>query len=314
MRILVIGAGATGGFYGGRLAHAGRDVTFLVRERRAAQLRATGLRVRTPTEEFTVTPKLISAEELKITEPFDLILLSVKAYAFDSAVEDFAVAVGPQTMILPLLNGMRHLDALDATFGAEHVLGGFCRIIGDMDDQGRVLQMTPMSDIFYGERDKTVTARIQAVDAQMQGAGFSAKLAPDILEGMWGKWMMMAAINTINPLGRGSVGEIEAVREMDGVGARFLNRVADESFVVAAACGYAPSAATEAMIRGRLTEPGSGFESSLYRDLTRGLPVEADQIVGDMILRGRRLGVETPLLEAAYVQLKVYEEKLARKA
>ena len=314
MRILVIGAGATGGFYGGRLAHAGRDVTFLVRERRAAQLRKTGLMVRTPKEEFTLTPKLISAEELKSAEPFDLILLSVKAYAFDSAVEDFAPAVGPETMILPVLNGMRHLDALDARFGSEHVLGGFCRIIGDTDSEGRVLQMTELSDLFYGERDKSVTARIQAVDAEMQSASFTAKLAPDILEGMWGKWMMMAAINTINPLGRGSVGEIESVRGLDGVGARFLNRAADEAFAVAAACGFGPHQAMEKMIRGRLTEPGSGFESSLYRDLTRGLPVEADQIVGDMILRGRARGVETPLLEAAYVQLKVYEQKLTSKA
>ena len=309
MRILVIGAGATGGYYGGKLARAGRDVTFLVREKRAAQLRRTGLMVRTPTGEFTLTPQLIAAEELAGAGPFDLVLLSVKAYGLEESIEDFAPAVGARTMILPLLNGMRHIETLVARFGEEAVLGGSCRIVGDMDGDGRVIQMTPLNDLHYGERSAEVTERIRALDEQMKGADFDAVLQPDILRFMWVKWMMMAALNTINVLGRGSVGAVEAVQDLDGAGARFENRVMDEAIATATAYGYAPSESAERMIRFRVTEPGSTFESSLYRDYTRGYRVEALQIVGDMARRARAKGIDTPLLEAAYVQMRVYERE-----
>lgn len=310
MKILVVGAGATGGFYGGKLALAGRDVTFLVRGSRAEQLRSTGLMLRTPDGDTTLAaPSLIATGELAGAETFDLILLSVKAYQFEQAMEDFAPAVREGTMILPIMNGFRHLESLESRFGAEPVLGGFCRIVGDMDEEGRVIQMTNLGDLFYGERDGTISERIQRVDAAMKGAGFEANLSPAILRQMWGKWIMMSSINTINPLGRGSVGEVEAVRELDGAGRRFETRALEEAFAVATAHGYAPDAATEAMLRLRLTEAGSTFESSLYRDLKRGFAVEADQIVGDMVRRGREKGIDMPLTEAAYVQLKVYEAR-----
>jgi 2-dehydropantoate 2-reductase len=308
MRILVIGAGATGGFYGGRLAHAGRDVTFLVRGKRAEALRKNGLTVVTPTETFTIQPKLISAAELSAAGAFDLILLSVKAYAFDAAVRDFAAAVGSETMILPVLNGMRHLDALDARFGSEHVLGGLCRIIGDMDADGRVLQMTPLNDLVYGERSKEVTPRIEAVDAQLKGVGFNAKLAPDILSMMWFKWMLLCSQGTINTLARGTTGQVRAVELFDEIGLRFQTSVLEETMAVAKAHGYPPSPELEHILRTQLTERDSPFTTSMYRDLIRGNPVEADQIVGDMISRARKLNVATPLIEAAYVQLRVYED------
>ncbi|MDE1163638.1 MAG: ketopantoate reductase family protein [Acidobacteriaceae bacterium] len=314
MRILVIGAGATGGFYGGKLALAGRDVTFLVRGKRAEQLRQNGMTLRTPTgEQHIAEPKLITAAELANTPAFDLILLAVKAYGFAASLDDFAAAVGPDTLILPLLNGMSHLAKLDARFGREHVLGGLCRIVGDIDpDTGAIVQMTPLSDIAYGERDLAATDRIRRVDETMQGAGFHAILAPDINASMWVKWMLLASTVSINVLGRGTIGEIEALDTLDRIGFRFQNRVIDEAASIATANGYAPDAASETMIRKRLTEKGANFTASLYRDLTRGFPVEADQIIGDILLAGREKGVDTPLIEAAYVQLKVHEARQQR--
>jgi 2-dehydropantoate 2-reductase len=308
MKILVIGAGATGGYYGGRLALAGRDVTFLVRARRAEQLRRNGLVLRTPAGEQSLTPKLISAQELPSADAFDLILLSVKAYAFDAALDDFAPAVGPQTMILPLLNGMRHLDTLSARFGDHAVLGGLCRIIGDMDADGRVLQMTALNELAYGERSRELTPRIQQVDATLKGCGFDAVLSPDILAAMWVKWMLLASLGSINALTRGSIGAVAAIDALDGIGVRLENRVLNEAISVATAYGYAPDEPSLRMMRQRLTERGSPLESSMYRDLTRGNPVEADQIVGDMVTRARAKNIDTPLLEAAYVQLSVYTQ------
>src|SRR5580700_10356474 len=132
MRILVVGAGSVGGYFGGRLAQAGRDVTFLVRPLRAQQLARDGLRIVSPHGDVVLTPKLLSAEQL--TQPYDVVFLSVKAYALDAAMNDFAAAVGAETMILPVLNGMRHVELLIARFGKQQVLGGVCLVATEIDE------------------------------------------------------------------------------------------------------------------------------------------------------------------------------------
>src|SRR5437868_3332417 len=124
MRILIVGAGAVGGYFGGRLAQAGRDVTFLVHPSRAKQLHRDGLRIISPHGDAVLTPKLVTAE--KIDAPYDLVLLSVKAYALEAAMNDLASAIGPETMIFPVLNGMRHIDLLVKRFGEHAVIGGVC--------------------------------------------------------------------------------------------------------------------------------------------------------------------------------------------
>jgi len=122
MRVLVVGAGAIGGYFGGRLLEAGRDVTFLVRPRRAAELARAGLVIESPNGDVTLpNPPTVQANAL--AEKFDVVLLSCKAFDLEDAMKSVAPAVGPQTSIIPLLNGMRHLDALEARFGANQVLG-----------------------------------------------------------------------------------------------------------------------------------------------------------------------------------------------
>jgi 2-dehydropantoate 2-reductase len=307
MRILVIGAGAVGGYFGGRLAHAGRDVTFLVRASRKVQLEQGGLQVFDPYGDFTVQPKLLTAEELK-ADPvaFDLVLVSTKAYGLDAAMDDFAPAVGGETVILPLLNGMRHMDALDARFGAERVVGGSVQIIGDMDAEGRVHSLGKLHDLNFGERDKNVTARIQAIDETLKGCGFEANLKPDILAMMWQKWTLLAALGAITCLLRGSIGAVEAATGGDET----ARAIAAECVAIATANGYPPDETFHAVMMKRLTEEGSSLTASMYRDLQKGAPVEADHILGDLLTRGEKHGVEAPLVRAAFAQLSIYSGSL----
>jgi 2-dehydropantoate 2-reductase len=308
MRILVIGAGAVGGYFGGRLAAAGRDVTFLVRAARAEQLRRTGLQIFDPYGDVAVQPKLLLAEELKARpEAFGLIVVSTKAYSLEAAMEDFAPAVASETVILPLLNGMRHLDALDARFGAEHVVGGSTQVVADLDAEGRVHSMTQLHDFNFGERDKEVTPRIRAIETTLLGAGFEANLKPDILAAMWQKWTLLASMGAMTCLLRGAVGEVVAAPG----GVETARAILAECVAMATANGYPPTEEAQATMTRRLTEAGSPLTSSMYRDLRKGARVEADHILGDLLERGRRHGVEAPLVRAAYAQLSVYSASIA---
>jgi 2-dehydropantoate 2-reductase len=301
MRILVVGAGSTGGYFGGRLAQAGRDVTFLVRPARADHLRTHGLQIVSPHGDVTLTPKILSAGEIKM--PFDAVLLAVKAFALDGAIDNFAPAVGPDTVILPVLNGMKHVDTLTDRFGRNAVGGCVCKVATVVDDQGRIVQLTKLHDLAYGEMDGSRSARMDRLDAAMQGAGFDASLSPTIERQMWEKWILLASLGGITCLMRGTVGDVEASPGGTEFALRFIAEVAS----VVAACRTPPSAAFLTAAKAALTQKGSPLTSSMYRDLEAGSEVEAEQILGDLLVRGRRAGIETPLLAAAFTHLSVYQ-------
>jgi len=306
MRTLIIGAGAVGGYFGGHLAAAGRDVTFLVRGKRTQDLTAQGLRIRSLRGDLIVTPKLISAEDIE--KPFDLVFVSVKAYALSAAMEDFAAAVGPQTVILPVLNGMRHMEMLARRFGAGPVMGGVCRIVTVLDDNGYIVQMADLLELKYGELDGTTTPRLQALDATLRWDGFQAQQSPDIVQAMWEKWVQLASIGAATGLLRGTIGDIAAVPGGAGLTLGLLHECA----AVASACGHEPSAAFLAQQTAALTAQGSPLVSSMYRDLIKGARVEVDQILGDLLDRGRVHGVSTTLLQAAFVNLRIYQARVTR--
>lgn len=303
MKILIVGAGSTGGYFGARLTQAGRDVTFLVRPARAAALRENGLQVLSPRGNFSVEPRLVLAGE--IDQPFDIVLVTVKAFGLPAAIEDFAAAVGPDTMILPVLNGMKHIDDLQARFGAERVVGGVCRVSTMLDAQGRVVHLAPLHELVYGELDGRSSARIEALHAFLSDAGFDAHLSSHIAQDLWNKWILLAALGGLCTLARGNIGEIVA---SDG-GAELARAFLAEAAAVATAAGFAPSAAALDFITGVLTAPGSPMTSSMYRDLMAGGRVEADQILGDLRARARRAGVATPLVSAAFIQLDIYQRR-----
>jgi 2-dehydropantoate 2-reductase len=307
MRILIVGAGAVGGYFGGRLAQARRDVTFLVRPSRAKQLAQNGLRIVSPHGDAVLTPKLVSAD--KIDTPYDLVFVSVKAYALEAAMNDFAAAVGRETMILPVLNGMRHIDLLAKRFGEHAVIGGVCLVAAEIDDQGRIVQLADVQQLVYGERNGESTPRLKTLDATMQGVGFSARLSPDIMQEMWEKWVQLASLGAITCLTRGTIGEIVAAPD----GTELSIDVLNESAAVAAACGYKPSEKMLSKHAAAMTAPGSSLTSSMYRDLRKGAPMEADHILGDFIESGSAHGVATPLLKAAFVNLRVYQGALPKR-
>ncbi len=303
VRILVVGAGATGGYFGGRLAEAGRDVTFLVRRRRAEQLRADGLQILSDHGNVTLRPTLVSAEQLDGT--YDLILLTVKAYALGPAMVDFTPAVGPDTLILPTLNALGHLDALVDKFGEKAVLGGVCVVSSTLDDRGRVLQLADMQELSYGLRGRPDHPGIAAVDAALQDAGFTAKLVDDIMSAMWQKWMMLSSLGALNCLMRGTVGEVVAAPG----GVAFADGLLAETATIAAAAGYPLRDRAREYIRTLMTTVGSGFTSSMYRDLLAGQRVEVDAIIGDLVHRADHFGVPAPLLELALLHLQVYQNR-----
>jgi len=310
MRILVIGAGSVGGYFGGRLTKAGRDVTFLVRQGRADQLRRIGLHIISLEDDFTVQPKLLLAAELRQSpQTFDLILVSTKAYQLAGAIEDFAPAVGPETAILPLLNGMAHLDILIKRFGEHAVLGGSTRVVADVDADGTIHSMEALHDLAFGERDNSVTPRIQAIAAALSGAGFDDKLSPDIIAYMWQKWTFLAALGAITCLLRGNISAVEAAP----YGVETALAILNECNAIATANGYPTPQPFLDSTATRLTRKDSPLTASMYRDLQRGGPVEADHILGDLIRRGEPYAVRTPLLKAACVQLSIYTSSLGKK-
>lgn len=301
MRILVAGAGATGGYFGGRLAQAGRDVTFLVREGRAEVLRRRGLRITGLGKSDVITPTLVTAEEL--TEPFDVVVVTVKATGLPAVIAGLAPAIGPETIIIPFLNGLAHMDALGAAFGADKVLGGIVRVVTTINDDGDILQLHPIATWDIGEQTGPPTDRVHRILAEIDVPGFDASAVPDALAAMWHKWVFIVTAGVVTCLMRGPVGDIVAVPG----GTDFVHAALAEAATVCAAAGYPVPAGETAMAVGMLTQPGSAFTSSLYRDVTAGLPNEAEHLIGDFAGRARRLGVDTPLTDLALMQLRVNE-------
>ena len=304
MRILVVGAGAIGGYFGGRLLQAGRDVTFLVRPRRATELAAAGLVIKSPNGDVTLkNPPTVQAE--KLTERFDVVLLSCKAFDLDDAIKSFAPAVGPQTAIIPLLNGMLHLDLLDGKFGPERVLGGLCTIAVTLNEHREVVQLTPMQSLNFGERDGRLSDRVRAIAKIMASGKFGAVASEHIVQEMWEKWVFLASLAASTCLMRTSVGNILAAPG----GKDFILGMLDECSEVAAAEGYAPRAPFLERTRGVLTAEGSQMTASMFRDVKAGAPVEADHVIGDLIARGDAAKVPVPRLRTAYTHLKAYEKQ-----
>jgi 2-dehydropantoate 2-reductase len=304
MRILVVGAGAIGGYFGGRMLAAGRDVTFLVRSRRATELASAGLVIKSPNGDVTLkNPPTVQAD--KLTEKFDMVLLSCKAFDLEDAIKSFAPAVGPQTAIIPLLNGMLHLDVLDTKFGRERVLGGLCAIAVTLNDKREVVHLAPMQSLNFGERDGKMSDRVLAIAGVMAAGKFGSVASEHIIQEMWEKWVFLASLAAATCLMRSSVGNILAAPG----GKDFLLGMLDECGAVATAEGHAPRAPFLDRTRGMFTAEGSQMTASMFRDIKVGAAVEADHVIGDLIARGDAAKVPVPKLRIAYAHLKAYEKQ-----
>jgi 2-dehydropantoate 2-reductase len=309
MRFLVLGAGATGGYFGGRLLEAGRDVTFLVRPARAAKLAATGLTIISPAGNLTLrSPPTVLATELKT--PFDVVLLSCKAYDLAGAIASIAPAIGPETAIVPLLNGMRHLDALDARLGPERVLGGSCFITAKLDEGGRITHLGEVHRLSFGERAGGRSPRVEAIAAAMASAKFEAVASDRIVHVMWEKWVFLASLAGITCLARSAVGDIVAAG-----GADLAAALLDECRAIATGNGYPPRPESLKASLARLTDPQSPMTASMLDDVERRGRTEADHVLGDLLKRRAPAADEQrSLLRLAYVAVKAAEARAARES
>lgn len=302
MNILIVGAGAIGGYFGARLLQAGGDVTFLVRPRRAAALASNGLRVHSDLGAFDGTVKTVLREDLKPI--YDLILLSCKAYDLEASINDLLPAVGTHTAILPFLNGMSVYDQLDQRFGRDRVLGGVAYIAVTLDQQGEIHHMGKADVVVVGPRSRASISSAESFHALISTSKGSRVLSKDVSHALWNKWVMLASGALMTCLMRGSLREILATRD----GQSLMKQAMLESQSVASAEGQALLPEEVHRIEERLLDSKSAWAASMMRDISQNATrLEAQAIVGDLIDRAERYGLDVPLTRAAYCHLQVYE-------
>ena len=309
MKILVLGAGATGGYFAGRIAQVGADVTFLARERRAAQLAANGLVVRSPHGDFTVRAQYVQQPEVR--PEYDLVYLTCKAYDLDSAIESIRPAMGPHAHVMPLLNGLVHIDRLASEFGAARVIGGTCGIQGALTPEGEVRQLGQIHRIAYGVLPGTsadARGKLETLHGYYKKTPVDAVLADDILLELWEKFVLLTTMASMTTLMRGGIGDALAANEGEAIVEETLQACAQ----TAARAGYTVRDKQMAAYRKMLFARGSDFAASMLRDIEGGHRVEADHVVGDMLKRARAAGVDPGPLRIAYAHLQAYQAKRKR--
>ncbi|HCX33840.1 MAG TPA: 2-dehydropantoate 2-reductase [Rhodocyclaceae bacterium] len=308
MKILVLGAGATGGYFGARLAAAGAEVTFLVRPERRRQLEQDGLSVRSPFGDLRIKPRTVVESELQ--PEYGAILLTCKAYDLDGAMASMAPAVGPRTAIIPLLNGLRHIAMLDERFGADRVLGGLCHIAATLTPRGEILHLNDIHLMTIGARLASQNQAIRMIDEAFRGAGFTLRISDAIERELWEKFCFLATLAAITCLMRGAIGDIVATRD----GVKFMAETLDTCIAVARRRGAKIEEAWRERTLVTLIKPGSTMTASMLRDLESGSRIECEQVIGDMLRRSEVVGVDAPWLKAAYCHLQTYEIRHAREA
>jgi 2-dehydropantoate 2-reductase len=304
MRIAILGAGGVGGYYGGRLVEAGADVTFLVREARARLLAERGLVIESPLGDARLAVKTATSAE----SPFDLVILTCKAYDLDAALETIAGAVGPGTAILPLLNGVNHLDRLALRFADATVLGGVAQISATLTEDGVIRHFGELNRIVFGARDGAADEHLAALDDAFARTPVDALLSHDIEQELWDKFVFLATLAGTTALMRASIGTVLATP----AGEPLVLQLLAECESVARAEGHAPAPQKFADFRAELTRRGSPLKSSLLRDMERGGPTEGEHILGDMLARAQRAGVDAPVLEIAATHVRAYEIERSR--
>ena len=308
MKILVLGAGGTGGYFGGRLAQYGADVTFLVRPKRAAQIAKDGLVIEDPAGRVALPVGTVTAETVR--PDYDLILLSCKAYDLDSSIAAISPAMAAGTCIVPLLNGMSHLDTLDAAFGKARVMGGSCQIVATLTPDGVVKSMSENQTILWGARDGSALQQEHAqqlADAYAKTAVGWTK-SDNIIHDMWEKLVFLSTLAGMTCLMRGTIGDILATEN----GKTILRRYLDAAIEIARREGYTPREKSMARYEAVINSVGSPITASMLRDIQAGNQVEADHIVGYMLGKARQHGIDDTLMAVAFTHLQTYQNGRAR--
>jgi 2-dehydropantoate 2-reductase len=305
MKLLVLGAGGIGGYFGGRLAEAGIDVTFLVRPRRREQLERDGLRVQSAAGNIELIPKTVSAEELR--PGYDLVLFTCKAYDLNSAIDTIASAMDGNCCIVPMLNGMAHFTRLDERFGRATILGGTCAIAATLQKDGVITHAGSLQRLIFGIRDRSQGARAKAFAETLARSTIDWELSDDIEQSLWEKIVFLSALAATSCLFRGNVSEMIAAPG----GLNAIESALATNTEIAAREGHRPREAAVKFARDGLTQANSPWSSSMLRDLEAGGPVESDHIVGWMLAKAREHKLDDTILSLAFTHLKAYEARRA---
>ncbi|MEI8400987.1 MAG: 2-dehydropantoate 2-reductase [Alcaligenaceae bacterium] len=302
MKILILGAGGVGGYFGARLIQAGADVTYLLRDKRHAKIQAEGLVIETPKDTFTVQPKAITRDQLK--PEYDLIVLAPKSFDFEDALASLEGA-SAKGVFLPFLNGLDHIQQLDAKFGKDRVMGGVAQIAATISPTGAVKQLTDLHMLTVGHRSAAHEHIAREFYALCENAGFDRLYSDDIEQSLWDKWVFLASLAGMTTLCRGHVGKISAAPW----GVESTTSFYAESCAIAAANGFPTKDSAQKRSLDMLTNVKSSFAASMLRDLTQGNMTEHEHILGQMIQRGVSKGVVCPLLKLAHTHLVVEQDK-----
>lgn len=302
MKILVVGAGAVGGYFGAHLARAGLNVDFLVRPARADSLRERGLLIRDVDGNSHAVPvSAVTADQLEAG--YDLVLVTVKSYGFEAALKDLTPAVGPRTVVLPFLNGMRHIDTLVDRFGAERVYGGVAMVMTRLGAEGEIVEVGKMGELIFGPVSESPAIALEDVRAALDTGTYQATAVTDIRQQLWNKWVFLATLGACTCLMRAPIGRVNSAPG----GQAFTSGMFEEAIAVATASGFPPDQEARERANAIVATTTAATTTSMYWDLTHGNPVESEHIIGDLVARGRELGVPTPLFSLAHTHLCVYE-------
>lgn len=303
MKILVLGAGGTGGYFGGRLHEAGANVTFLVREKRGQQLAQLGLQIESPKGNATLKVKTVLAQDVKAE--YDIVILSCKAYDLASSIEAIRSGMGATTCVVPLLNGISHIDTLDAAFGKARVMGGVCQIAATLTKDGVVKSLIDVHSIIWGARVPSQHNAANALGKAFANAISDWEISENIMQDMWEKVTFLSTLAGMTCLMRASVGEILATAD----GRTLMKRYLDSCVAVSTKNGYPPRAPILARYETVLNSNGSPLTASMLRDLESAGQIEADHIVGFMLGKAREFKIDDSMLTVAYTHLKAYENR-----
>jgi 2-dehydropantoate 2-reductase len=305
MKILVLGAGGVGGYFGGRMAEAGLDVTFLVRERRKQQLINNGLLVQSKFGNISMPVKVITDDEIDST--FDLVLMSCKAYDLDNAIDSIMPVMGCDSVVLPVINGLRQIDVLQEKVGQSNVLGGVCYVGANLDYQTGVIEhFGNFHSIYFGEVNSNYTKYTRLFAELDSKVLFNIELKEKIMQTMWDKCAGQGALSSANILTRSVVGDIT----LGESGRHFLDSVFAEGQEICKANGYPMSSDVIKFYENIFDTKGSPFATSMLRDLEAGKVTEGPHIIGDLIKRAHDHGVPVPIMQCALAAIQTYEAKL----
>jgi len=307
MKILILGAGAIGGYYGARLIQAGADVTFLVRPQRASLLASHGLVVHSELGNFHAPVRTVTQDAVQAD--YDVIIVTCKGYDLEQAMDAIAPAVGQTTAILPFLNGLDAYDRLDERFGKDRVLGGVAYIATMLAENGAIRHLGANDVVITGARTPLLHDQAQAVHALLAASPGARTFSNNITQALWDKWVMIAAGALMTCLMRGTVADILAAPG----GRSLMQRAIAECRGVATAEGFDLSPETVQRMEKLLLDEQSTWAASMMRDITQDIArLESDDILGNMANRAEKHGLDVPLLRAAYCQLKVCESQKQR--